>query len=101
MIIFCIRNHGFLLTDKGWILSPAYDINPSIDKNGLALNIDMDNNALDFALAKSVGEYFKLNDEEMTLIINQVLKATIQWKKLAKQFGISRSEQELMEKAFR
>lgn len=24
------RNHGFLLTPKGWTLSPAYDINPGI-----------------------------------------------------------------------
>ncbi len=23
-----LRNHGFLLTDNGWILSPAFDINP-------------------------------------------------------------------------
>ncbi len=23
-----LRNHGFLLTSKGWILSPGYDINP-------------------------------------------------------------------------
>jgi len=26
----------------------AYDLNPSIDKHGLALNIDMNNNMLDF-----------------------------------------------------
>ena len=32
-----LRNHGFLLSNKGWRLSPAYDINPSIDKDGLAL----------------------------------------------------------------
>ncbi|MFH0758998.1 MAG: HipA domain-containing protein [Bacteroidota bacterium] len=24
-----LRNHGFILKDKGWRLSPAYDINPS------------------------------------------------------------------------
>lgn len=42
-----------------------YDCNPSIDKDGLALNIDMDNNALDFELAKSVGEYFRLTTKEM------------------------------------
>lgn len=24
------RNHGFLLTPKGWTLSPAYDINPGV-----------------------------------------------------------------------
>ena len=24
-----LRNHGFILTEKGWILSPAFDINPN------------------------------------------------------------------------
>lgn len=24
-----LRNHGFILTANGWILSPAYDLNPS------------------------------------------------------------------------
>ena len=32
-----LRNHGFILTEKGWILSPVYDVNPSIDKGGLSL----------------------------------------------------------------
>lgn len=26
-----LRNHGFLLGDNGWILSPAYDINSTPD----------------------------------------------------------------------
>jgi len=34
-----------ILTDEGWCLSPAYDINPSDDKEGLAFKIDKDNNA--------------------------------------------------------
>ena len=55
-----LRNHGFILSNEGWILSPAYDLNPSIDKDGLALNIDTDNNALNFELAKTVGVYFRL-----------------------------------------
>jgi len=96
-----LRNHGFILTKDGWILSPAYDLNPSIDKEGLALNIDLDNNALDFELAKSVGEYFRLNNLQMETIIQEVLEATAHWKTLAKDIGISRNEQELMEKAFR
>lgn len=96
-----LRNHGFLLTDKGWILSPAYDINPSIDKNGLALNIDMDNNALDFDLAKSVGQFFKLNDEEMDVIIDEVLSSVSNWEILAKKIGISRAEQEIINGAFK
>ena len=95
-----LRNHGFILSKDGWILSPAYDLNPSIDKDGLALNIDTDNNDLDFNLAKSVGEYFRLNNDQMNEIINQVLSAVSNWKVIAKDIGISRAEQELMEKAF-
>lgn len=95
-----LRNHGFILTDEGWILSPAYDINPSIDKDGLALNIDTNNNALDFELAKEVGEYFRLDVEKMNIIINEILESVSQWKEIATKIGIPRSEQELMEKAF-
>ncbi len=96
-----LRNHGFLLTDRGWVLSPAYDINPSIDKDGLALNIDMDDNALNLELAKSVGDFFRLNDKKMDMIIDEVLTSISQWRKLADNIGISRSEQEFMQGAFR
>lgn len=95
-----LRNHGFLLTNEGWILSPAYDLNPSVDKDGLALNIDMDNNDLDFELAKSVGEYFRLTPKEMDEIIREVTTVVKNWKNMAKQIGISRAEQELMAGAF-
>lgn len=96
-----LRNHGFILTPKGWILSPAFDINPSIDKDGLALNIDTENNALDFEIAKSVGEYFQLTPSEMDDIITEVQKAVSCWKKIAKDIGISRNDQELMASAFK
>lgn len=95
-----LRNHGFILSKEGWILSPAYDLNPSIDKSGLALNIDMDNNALDFDLAKSVGEYFRLSNKQMEKTMEEVFRAVKNWKHIAEQIGISRAEQELMAKAF-
>jgi len=95
-----LRNHGFILTAKGWILSPAYDMNPSIAKDGLALNIDMENNALDLELAKSVGEYFRLDNKQMDNIIKEVLNSVRQWKTMADKIGISRGEQELMAAAF-
>jgi serine/threonine-protein kinase HipA len=96
-----LRNHGFILTNQGWILSPAFDINPSVDKEGLALNIDTQNNALDFELAKSVGEYFQLSDTEMNTIITEVKMAVSGWENIAREIGISRAEQELMRAAFR
>lgn len=95
-----LRNHGFILTNHGWILSPAFDINPSIDKNCLALNIDTDNNALDFELAKSVGEYFQLTNSAMDTIISEVKWAVSCWEKTAQNLGISRAEQEMMASVF-
>ncbi len=95
-----LRNHGFMLTSKGWILSPAYDINPSIDKNGLALNIDMENNSLDLELAKSVGQYFRLDNREMVTIIDNVLASVNQWRMIASEIGIGKGEQDVMSRAF-
>jgi len=96
-----LRNHGFILRDKGWRLSPAFDINPSIDKEGLALNIDTDNNDLDIDLARSVDTYFRLGKKEMDTIIDEVKSVISGWKKVATEIGISRSEQTLMAAAFK
>ncbi|SFN37851.1 type II toxin-antitoxin system HipA family toxin [Salegentibacter flavus] len=96
-----LRNHGFILTQKGWMLSPAYDLNPSIEKDGLSLNVDMDDNALDFNLAKNVGEYFRLSEVEMQTILEEVLTVVKDWKTIAKKIGIKNAEIELMEGAFK
>lgn len=95
-----LRNHGFILTNQGWIVSPAYDLNPSIDKDGLALNIDMDNNALNYGLAKSVGEFFRLDNKQMDRIIQEVLAVITTWQDEANKIGIPKKEQQLMSKAF-
>ena len=96
-----LRNHGFLLKENGWILSPAFDINPSIDKGGLALNIDTHNNTPDIELAKSVGEYFQLTTSEMDIIIHEVKTSVLSWEKEADLLGISGKEKEMMRGAFR
>jgi len=95
-----LRNHGLILNEKGWELSPAYDLNPSTEKDGLALNIDMDDNSLNFELAKSVGDFFRLSESEMETIIEEVLTVVRDWKSVAKQIGIPNKEQILMESAF-
>ena len=96
-----LRNHGFILNKIGWQLSPAYDINPSIDKDGLSLNVDSDNNALDFDLAKSVGEYFQLQEKQMDDILKEIKGAVKKWKKEATKIGISKAEISLMSTAFK
>lgn len=95
-----LRNHGFIIDDSGWRLSPAYDMNPSIDKEGLALNIDLEQNALDFDLARSVGEYYQLNKTDMDTILDEVQTSVSNWEKVAIEMGIPSAQRRLMESAF-
>jgi len=81
-------------------LSPAFDVNPSIDKLGLALNIDTDNNSLDYNLARSVGEFFMLDRPSMDKILIEVTSVVRDWRKYATAIGIPKPEQDRMAPAF-
>lgn len=96
-----LRNHGFLLTHKGWVLSPAYDINPNEYGKGLSLNITETDNSLDLDLAVEVADYFRLSAAKVKDIILQVSNAVKGWKKLAEKEKISTAEQERMSVAFK
>lgn len=96
-----LRNHGFLLTNDGWVLSPAYDINPVENGAGLKLNISDTDNSLDLNLALEVSEFFRLSEKRATEIIEEVLNVVSGWKEIAKKHGISRAEQELKALAFK
>jgi serine/threonine-protein kinase HipA len=96
-----LRNHGFVIENGAWHLCPAYDVNPSVDKDELALNIDEYSGALDLELAISVAEYFRLTVKKAQSIQSQVLRTVSQWEKIAKRIGISTSEIEFMRTAFR
>jgi len=89
------------LTDDGWILSPAYDINPVESGTGLSLNISEDDNSLDLELALEVAEYFRVNINRAREIIDLVMDTVNQWRIIARECGISNVEQDLMSRAFR
>ena len=97
-----LRNHGFLLTPKGWKLSPAYDINP--DPHGsltsLSLNINEHDNRLDLGLTMEVAEFFRVKTPRAKEIIQEISSTVSCWKTIAKDAGISRGEVEMMEPAF-
>ena len=96
-----LRNHGFLLSEEGWELSPAYDINPDEMAAGLCLNISDTSNALDFDLVKSVAKDFRVDHKRADEIVIKILSEVNRWEKVAEGFGIPRSERQRMEKAFR
>ncbi|MEQ8627363.1 HipA domain-containing protein [Ekhidna sp.] len=95
-----LRNHGFILTNEGWSLSPAFDINPVETGTGLKLNISEDDNALDLDLVMEVHEYFRLDATRARTIIEEVTKAVSQWADVVNKYGVSRAEQELKAPAF-
>lgn len=95
-----LRNHGFILTRQGWELSPAYDINPSVDSWGLKLNIDTEDNALDYDLAISVAPYFSLTKDEAAQIAADIRDTVSGWRKIAQLTGIAKSECDYMSSAF-
>lgn len=95
-----LRNHGFLLTNRGWRLSPAFDINPVENSAGLKLNITETDNALDLDLAMEVHPYFRLSLARAREILAQVREAVRIWREVAAKYGISKARQELKATAF-
>lgn len=95
-----LRNHGFLLTNSGWILSPAFDINPVETGKGLSLNISERDNSLNLDLAMEVAGYFRVTEKRGIEIMNRIKVSVSQWEILAKKYKISKAERDLMSKAF-
>lgn len=96
-----LRNHGFLLTPRGWMLSPAYDINPDEQGMGLKLNISEDDNSLDFGLALSIAPYFGVDGKHADHILKEIRAVVSAWREVAARYGISRMEQEMIAGAFK
>ncbi len=96
-----LRNHGFLMEDKGWRLAPAYDMNPVAFGSGLTLNVSETDNAQDLRLALSVAPHFRVKAPKAKLIAGEVKAAVRRWRTEAKKVGLSRAAQDRMAPAFR
>jgi serine/threonine-protein kinase HipA len=96
-----LRNHGFLLTNNGWQLSPAYDMNPNERGSGLTLNISENSNEQDISLALETAKHYKIKNEEAAKILNDMQCEMAKWRTVAKGLGISSGEMEQTKRAFR
>lgn len=96
-----LRNHGFLLNDRYWRLSPVFDINPSIYGDSLSLSIDGFNSEMSLDRTLSVANIFMLSNEEASRIIDTI-KNTVQnnWIKLTKKYNISGDDMKRLSSAF-
>lgn len=81
------RNHGFLLTRKGWELSPAYDINPTLaDSQSLLINRATSESDLDILLKSAVD--YMLPENRARQIIKEVKTAMKSWHTEARRLGL-------------
>ena len=85
------RNHGFLLIPKGWILSPAYDINPTLNEQQNLL-ISASSCESDLNILLDACEDYMINKEIATKIIHEVREAVKGWRTLATKLGIAKRE---------
>ena len=96
-----LRNHGFLLTPKGWILAPAYDMNPDPQGDGLKLNISESDNTQSLELILEVAPFYRIERHDATGIVREVVASVRDWRKVADTLGISADAQARMSRAFR
>lgn len=85
------RNHVFLLTAKGWTLSPAYDMNPTLNEYQ-SLLISSASNKADLNILFDACEDYMLNRKTAEKIISEVIEAVKRWRELAVQLEISKRE---------
>lgn len=96
-----LRNHGFILNDKGWRLSPLYDVNPVPYGDVLSLNIDSYDNSISIDLAISSACYYDINEFDAEVYADEILTMVKNnWEQLAKKYGINRDQIEEMRPAF-
>lgn len=76
------RNHGFLLTPRGWTLSPAYDMNPTLNEYQ-SLLINESSNKADIRTLLESCESYMIKKEVAENIIRQVQAAVARWENLA------------------
>ena len=96
-----LRNHAFILTDKGWILSPLYDVNPVPYGDELSLNVDEEDNSISIDLVVQTAVRFGISESDAEAQAEEILKIVRDnWEKTATGYGLTRKQIEEMRPAF-
>ena len=93
------RNHGFLLTSRGWTLSPAYDMNPTMNEYQ-ALLINSTTNHADLQVLLDSSEEYMIGKDDAVHIIEEVKAGVKYWKSIATRLGIAKREMDVFEQVY-
>lgn len=94
------RNHGFLLTTKGWTLSPAYDMNSTLNEYQ-ALLVNSTTNRADLQVLLDSSEEYLIGTEEAQRIIDEVKDGVTHWRTIATRLGIAKRDIDMFGQVFR
>jgi serine/threonine-protein kinase HipA len=95
-----LRNHGFLRGGGGWRLAPAFDLNPTPEKNEHTLALDAETRAPDIAVVRESAGYYRLSTTRADVLIGEVRAAARRWRTIARDVPLSADETDLMASAF-
>lgn len=96
-----LRNHAFILTDKGWILSPLYDVNPVPYGDELSLNVDEYDNSISIDLAVQTAVKFGISKSDAEAVAEDILQIVRDnWERTAAGYALTRRQIEEMRPAF-
>lgn len=95
-----LRNHGFLLTEKGWGLAPAFDMTPSPACEQLVLTWDEKCPCFNLKGLISAAPIWGIGVERAREIVERATEAVSHWQEKAREAGISQKEIEAMAPAF-
>jgi serine/threonine-protein kinase HipA len=84
-----LRNHGFIRKPSGWMLSPAFDMNPSFKKEEHVLAIDTDRHDADIQTVIDTAPLYRLSEGEAHEITDNILGTIAGWRTRARRLGLS------------
>ena len=97
-----MRNHGFLRLSEGWVLSPAFDMNPTTGavEKYLSCAADLDERLAVPQTAIDVCEEYRMTRSDAIGAARRMARALGGWQRVAEADGISKASIARMESCF-
>ena len=84
---------------RGWTLSPAYDMNPTLNRYQ-SLLINSTTNEADLQVLLNSSEEYLIAKDEAKQIIHEVKAGVKMWESIAASLGIAKREMDVFEQVF-
>lgn len=95
-----LRNHGFLRASHGWRLAPAFDVNPSPQKQEHSLTLNDSLRIPDIDVVRETAPLYRLSAVQADGMIAEVRSAVSRWPAAARDAGLPGEEIEWLAGAF-